>query len=396
MALRVADVPADVERSQPAIRLAADRQLEVRRLAGTFLAVAIEGERLVKRRDEIGPPPQDLVVDRCGARDAARPAGLRGAQAEQADDVRPIAMEAERLARAVEADGRIAALETRIAHVPEQIAGRVLRDGAAEMEAESPIRERSVLLAVPLHRHAAHEHEAAPAVERIEPALRRSRENSERKISRVRAARAICRSRARARPRGRGRRFPRPRAHGPNRAAVPSRDPIHAESVFDACIPMLVIASPRTRSDHCATCRAARRSIACGQALRRNQRAAELLQPFQAEPVVDPGRAALALQQTRVGEHLEVVAHRRLAQPERLGQIAHARLAAGLRGEEAQQAQPAGIAQGSEQRGQLRRFGRFEPAGQDGSATGSRGLVESACINIDRYRWIAQHRHSSI
>src|SRR4029453_11740239 len=83
MALRIADVPADVERSQPAIRLAADRQLEIRRLARTFLAVAIERERFVERRDEIGPPPPDLIVDRYGARDAAPPAGFRPAGDEE-------------------------------------------------------------------------------------------------------------------------------------------------------------------------------------------------------------------------------------------------------------------------------------------------------------------------
>jgi hypothetical protein len=50
------------------------------------------------------------------------------------------------------------------------------------VQTESPIGKRRVFLAVPLDRHAAHEHEAAPAVERVEPLLRRLRQGSERKI----------------------------------------------------------------------------------------------------------------------------------------------------------------------------------------------------------------------
>ena len=45
-------------------------------------------------------------------------------------------METEFLPRAVEADRRVAPLETRIAHVSEEIAGGVLRNRAAQVETE--------------------------------------------------------------------------------------------------------------------------------------------------------------------------------------------------------------------------------------------------------------------
>jgi hypothetical protein len=56
----------------------------------------------------------------------------------------------------------------------------------------------------------------------------------------------------------------------------------------------------------------------------------------------------LTLHQPSLGEHLEVMAHGRLGEAERLGQIAHARLAGAGRPDEAQQPQPRGIGEHSQ------------------------------------------------
>jgi hypothetical protein len=50
------------------------------------------------------------------------------------------------------------------------------------VQPETPVRERGVRLAVALDRHAAHEQEAAAALQRVEPALDRARERVERKV----------------------------------------------------------------------------------------------------------------------------------------------------------------------------------------------------------------------
>ena len=124
---------------------------------------------------------------------------------------------------------RIAPLEARVADVAEQIAGRVLRHRAAEMEAEAPVRERGVCLAVPLDGHPAHEHEAASA-SRARRATRRPPSASDRAGSpRARAPPIGFPVRARARRRGRG---PRSRRRVSSwiqsRVATPARAPIHA------------------------------------------------------------------------------------------------------------------------------------------------------------------------
>ncbi len=61
------------------------------------------------------------------------------------------------------------------------------------------------------------------------------------------------------------------------------------------------------------------------------------------DAVVGPAAAALALDEAGVEEHLEVVADGRLAEAERLGEVADAGLAVGLGLDQAQQPQPRGV-----------------------------------------------------
>src|SRR5918993_3853036 len=73
------------------------------------------------------------------------------------------------------------------------------------------------------------------------------------------------------------------------------------------------------------------------------ERPGQLGQPGGHRPVVRPRAALLPGHQTGVEEHLEVVADRRLAQAERLGEVADAGLAAVVRLDQAQQPPPRGV-----------------------------------------------------
>ena len=65
-----------------------------------------------------------------------------------------------------------------------------------------------------------------------------------------------------------------------------------------------------------------------------------------------PAAALLALDEPGLEEHLQVVAHCRLRESERLGEMAHARLAAGLRADEAEQSEPGRIRYGFQRAGE--------------------------------------------
>ena len=84
--------------------------------------------------------------------------------------------------------------------------------------------------------------------------------------------------------------------------------------------------------------------------LARCERVPEQIQAVRLEAEERPATALLTRQQTGVGEHLEVMAHGRLGQPERLREVAHAGFA--RRRDEAEQAEPGGIGHHAKRRGQ--------------------------------------------
>ena len=137
VALRVADVPADVEDAwHGAVDVVEDGQREGRVVAGRLLAVAVPPHRLVEHVEQVGSPAEDLVVDGVAAGELALATGPRRVKAQQADDVGAVGVEVLPLAGAVEADLGAGALDALVAHVPEEGARRVLADRRAEVEAE--------------------------------------------------------------------------------------------------------------------------------------------------------------------------------------------------------------------------------------------------------------------
>ena len=61
------------------------------------------------------------------------------------------------------------------------------------------------------------------------------------------------------------------------------------------------------------------------------------------QPVEHPGPAPFARQESRLGEHLETMAHRRLRQTDGLDEVADARLGARLAGDEAEESEASWI-----------------------------------------------------
>jgi hypothetical protein len=102
------------------------------------------------------------------------------------------------------------------------------------------------------------------------------------------------------------------------------------------------------------------------------------------DPVVRPASALLALDQPCLEQHLEVVAHRRLAEPERPGQVTHAGLAARLRLKSARRPGTATPPQPADEALRLAEWMTSER----GEAAGGRqhAITGSADIDTHRYR----------
>lgn len=102
------------------------------------------------------------------------------------------------------------------------------------------------------------------------------------------------------------------------------------------------------------------------------------------DPVVRPLPALLAGDQPGFDQLLEVVGHRRLGQPDRVGQIAHARLGVGVRGDQRQQAYPGRVTECLEHpRQPLRRVDGEDPAGDRAAAAAVKRVAED---------WIVEER----
>ena len=83
----------------------------------------------------LGMAAQQLVVDGHGADDAARAARFGGTQAEQADHAGEIAMVGDVAGGPIAADERVGRILAGVHHVAQEIALRILRARAAEMQA---------------------------------------------------------------------------------------------------------------------------------------------------------------------------------------------------------------------------------------------------------------------
>src|SRR5215475_4163633 len=88
------------------------------------------------------------------------------------------------------------------------------------------------------------------------------------------------------------------------------------------------------------------------------------------DAVVGPAPSLLAAEQARVVQHLEVVADGRLGEPERTRELRLADLAAGMFGDEVQDAQPGGIGHDPERRRHPLRALLVEQVEEDQRAAG--------------------------
>jgi hypothetical protein len=97
---------------------------------------------------------------------------------------------------------------------------------------------------------------------------------------------------------------------------------------------------------------------------------AEVGKGLSADLVVDPHATLAAIQEPQFVEHLQVVADGGLSQVEGLGQIAYAGFAAGVGGDQGQEAQAHRLSQGLQQRCDLFCLGDTEGLTQERRATG--------------------------
>ncbi len=149
MALRGEDVLGD-EADEEASGVLGERRdrVEGPRAAG-LLAPGVVGQRLVQRCRQVRPLAYQVVVDRHGVGHAGETTGTGRAQAEQADQVGAVRVVVERnAAELVAAHGRIVDRLALVGDVAEDVAVLVLGPRLAEVQADAPVEEREVVVAV--------------------------------------------------------------------------------------------------------------------------------------------------------------------------------------------------------------------------------------------------------
>ena len=104
--------------------------------------------------------------------------------------------------------------------------------------------------------------------------------------------------------------------------------------------------------------------------VRSAENAAQHREPIAGDPVIRPVAPLLALDQARLTQDAQVVADGRLAQAERIGQVALARLAARLRLDQAEQPEARRVGNHLEGGRQALGFGRVDHLLQDRRARG--------------------------
>src|SRR4051794_1928045 len=140
-------------------------------------------EILRQHLDKIGSALQQLVVDRDRAADAAGAAALGLLQAQQADIIAGVRMEANLRIGVVASSGGPVVL-TEVFHVAKDVAIFVLRHLVSEISANTEIRDRSALAIEFVEREVLH-HDHAATVEQLLPHV--SHETSQRSKRKIRA-----------------------------------------------------------------------------------------------------------------------------------------------------------------------------------------------------------------
>ncbi len=165
IALRRADMRADVAAGELALVHREDRLLVGRCGVVGVLALQAPGERLVEHFEQVGPGARDLVVDRHRARDHRAPAASGGAQHEQAHYVARVGVVLELGIGLVAAALGPAQIDLHVAHIAQHVALGTLRDGGAEVFAQPPIDQPQVGGAVALRGKAAHHEQPRPVLQ---------------------------------------------------------------------------------------------------------------------------------------------------------------------------------------------------------------------------------------
>ena len=127
-----------------------------------LLTPGVVGHRLVERGGQVGVLAHQLVVDGHRIGHAREAAGARRAQAEQAHQIRTVGVVVERdAAELVAAHGRVVDRLALIRHVAQHVAVLVLGPGLAEVQADAPVEEGEVVVAVAVGVERGDAHEAA-------------------------------------------------------------------------------------------------------------------------------------------------------------------------------------------------------------------------------------------
>jgi len=147
-----------------------------RRLAADVVEAAIE------RRQILGMPLQDLVVDGDGAYHARQPAAPGAAQAEQAHDVARIGVEGQVGAGLVAAHVDIAVAAAVVIDVTQQVSFGILGHGVAEIEAHGPEDHADLGIGIVRGVEAAQHVEAAAVDDLVLPLAQQRAERRQREV----------------------------------------------------------------------------------------------------------------------------------------------------------------------------------------------------------------------
>ncbi len=137
-----------------------------------LLAPGVVGHRLVERGGQVRAGADHLVVDGDGVGDTREPAGARGAQAKQPDQIGAVGVVIERdAAELVAAHRRVVDRLALVGHVAQHVAVLVLRPRRTEMQPDSPVEEREVVVAVARRVQRGDAGEAPPVEQHVDDAV---------------------------------------------------------------------------------------------------------------------------------------------------------------------------------------------------------------------------------
>jgi len=161
MALRIADIPTDVEEPGHPVDFVEHGQRIGRSLTWGLFVVAIPPERLAQRFNEVWALGQHFVVHRMGV-DEPRPATTLGRmEAQQADKIDLIGVEVQALIGLRDADARARSWHQLITDVTEEPSGSIEADRTAEVVPDADVGQLDADWCQAICRKAAEKDEAA-------------------------------------------------------------------------------------------------------------------------------------------------------------------------------------------------------------------------------------------